>query len=90
MCKCAISGGHNLPLPLLVGIELFNLSNSDGTIASPAPGSYALYSTEMLYEGPKNQRDGWAVVKVGIICPPLPDGPVLVPKTYTKITFLFS
>jgi hypothetical protein len=46
-------GGHNLPLPLLVGTGLLNLSNSEGTIASSVPGSYALYSTEMPYEGPK-------------------------------------
>ena len=39
--------GQNLSFPLLVGIGLFNLSNSDGMIASPAPGSYTLYSTEM-------------------------------------------
>ena len=39
--------GHNLPLLLLVGIGLFNLLNTEGTIAFPAPGSYILYSTEM-------------------------------------------
>ena len=39
--------GHNLPLLLLVAIGLFNLFNSEGTIAFPAPSSYILYSTEM-------------------------------------------
>ena len=45
--------GHYLSFPLLVGIGLFDLSNSEVTIASPVPCSYALYSTEMLYEGQK-------------------------------------
>ena len=46
LAKCGYEVGlWILTLLLLVGIWLFNLFNSEVTIAFPAPGSYILYNT---------------------------------------------